>query len=67
MLKLGQYIDLTEGYKMFERKLYCTTCGREIEDDEEIYAKMAAPKHKINVEIKAYLLNFRSSNQAGTP
>ncbi|WP_438313156.1 Fe3+ hydroxamate ABC transporter substrate-binding protein [Sporosarcina sp. FA9] len=40
---------------MFKRKLYCTNCNREIEDDEEIYAKMKVPKHSIMVEIKAYL------------
>lgn len=40
---------------MFKRKLYCSNCNREIQDGEEIYAKMKAPKHIIMVEIKAYL------------
>ncbi|MGG3963974.1 Fe3+ hydroxamate ABC transporter substrate-binding protein [Heyndrickxia faecalis] len=40
---------------MIKRALYCSNCGREIEDGEEIYAKMKAPKNTIMVEIKAYL------------
>lgn len=40
---------------MFKRKLYCSNCNREVQDGEEIYAKMKAPKHSIMVEIKAYL------------
>ncbi|UOQ83607.1 Fe3+ hydroxamate ABC transporter substrate-binding protein [Gracilibacillus salinarum] len=40
---------------MLERKLYCSDCNKEIEAGEDIYAKMKAPKHKIMVEIKAYL------------
>lgn len=40
---------------MFKRMLYCSNCNREVQDGEEIYAKMKAPKHSIMVEIKAYL------------
>jgi len=40
---------------MFKRKLYCSNCNREVQDGEEIYAKMKAPKNTIMVEIKAYL------------
>lgn len=40
---------------MFKRTLYCFNCDREIQDGEEIYAKMKAPKNTIMVEIKAYL------------
>lgn len=43
------------GNQLFKRKLYCTNCSKEFEDDEGIYAKMKAPKHSIMVEIKAYL------------
>ncbi|MCZ2257756.1 Fe3+ hydroxamate ABC transporter substrate-binding protein [Sporosarcina sp. G11-34] len=39
---------------MLKRKLYCSNCNREVQDGEEIYAKMKAPKHSV-VEIKAYL------------
>lgn len=40
---------------MIKRTLYCSVCGREVEDGEEIYAKMKAPKHIVMVEIKAFL------------
>lgn len=40
---------------MFKRRLYCANCNREIQDGEEIYAKMKAPAHTVMVEIKAYL------------
>ncbi|NEU31321.1 Fe3+ hydroxamate ABC transporter substrate-binding protein [bacterium LRH843] len=40
---------------MLKRKLYCSNCNREIQDGEEICAKMKAPKHSIMVEIKTYL------------
>ena len=39
---------------MLKRKLYCSNCIQEVEDGEEIYAKMKAPKSSM-VEIKAYL------------
>lgn len=41
--------------QVFKRTLYCSNCNREIQDGEEIYAKMKAPKNTIMVEIKAYL------------
>ncbi|WP_155767465.1 hypothetical protein [Sporosarcina ureilytica] len=41
---------------MFKRTLNCSICGREVEDYEEIYTKMQAPKAGM-VEIKAYLIN----------
>lgn len=41
--------------KMIKRTLYCSVCGREVKDDEEIYAKMKAPENVAMVEIKAYL------------
>ena len=40
---------------MFKRSLYCSNCNRKIEDEEEIYANMAVPKHSVMIEIKAYL------------
>ena len=40
---------------MLKRKLYCSNCNREVQDGEEIHAKMKVPKHSIMVEIKAYL------------
>ncbi|MFD0942781.1 Fe3+ hydroxamate ABC transporter substrate-binding protein [Savagea faecisuis] len=40
---------------MIKRNLYCSVCGREVEGDEEIYAKMKAPEKTAMVEIKAYL------------
>lgn len=40
---------------MIKRNLYCSVCGREVEGDEEIYAKMKAPEKMAMVEIKAYL------------
>ena len=41
---------------MFKRTLHCSICEREIEDYEEIYTKMQAPRAGM-VEIKAYLKN----------
>lgn len=40
---------------MIKRNLDCSVCGREVEGDEEIYAKMKAPEKTAMVEIKAYL------------
>jgi len=40
---------------MFKRTLYCSNCDREVQDGEEIYAKMKVPKNTLMVEIKAYL------------
>lgn len=40
---------------MIKRTLYCSVCEREVEDGEEIYAKMKVPAKTAMVEIKAYL------------
>lgn len=51
----GHFVKDKGGILMFKRKLYCSNCNREVQDGEEIYAKMKAPKNTIMVEIKAYL------------
>ncbi|MFB1081645.1 Fe3+ hydroxamate ABC transporter substrate-binding protein [Jeotgalibacillus sp. JSM ZJ347] len=35
----------------------CMSCGKEIEGDEQVYAKLRYPKRKGFTEIKAYLRN----------
>lgn len=37
------------------KRAICSRCEKEIDVHEEIYAKMHYPKHKVMVEIKAYL------------
>ncbi|MEK3890200.1 Fe3+ hydroxamate ABC transporter substrate-binding protein [Bacillus sp. FSL K6-3431] len=37
------------------KKAICSRCEREIQESEEVYAKLNYPKHKVMVEIKAFL------------
>ncbi len=40
---------------MFKGSAKCSNCGKDIDANEEIYAKMKYPKNKMMIEIKAYL------------
>ncbi len=36
-------------------KAICSRCEKVIQENEEVYAKLNYPKHKLMVEIKSYL------------